>query len=72
MNVGKIERIIRFVLGIVILGIGGYYENYWGLLGLIPLLTGLVGFCPLYFLKENETVLPHLQIKKRQKFLFVK
>lgn len=53
MNVGKIERIIRFVLGIVILSIGGYYENYWGLLGLIPLLTGLVGFCPLYFLKKK-------------------
>ncbi|MEN3045665.1 MAG: DUF2892 domain-containing protein [Candidatus Hydrothermales bacterium] len=48
-NVGTIDRWIRIILGIVILLIGLFYKSLWGLLGLIPLITGIIGFCPLYF-----------------------
>ena len=48
-NVGGIDRIFRIVLGIVILVAGWYYKSWWGLLGLIPLLTGLIRWCPLYY-----------------------
>lgn len=43
------DRILRIVFGIAILAtvfIGP--KTMWGLLGLIPLITGLVGFCPVY------------------------
>jgi len=48
-NVGKDDRIIRALIGlgfISLVFIGP--ETKWGWFGLIPLLTSVVGFCPLY------------------------
>lgn len=47
-NVGGIDRGIRILLGVVIIGAGIFYENNWGALGLVPLLTGIIGWCPAY------------------------
>lgn len=47
-NVGKVDKIIRIILGIVILALGYAYNSYWGLIGLVPLLTAGMSFCPLY------------------------
>ena len=47
-NVGSIDRGLRIVAGLVILGAGYYYHNWWGLVGLLPLLTGIVRFSPVY------------------------
>lgn len=47
-NVGSVDRVIRIVLGLVILAAGYYYRNWWGLVGLLPLLTGLFRVCPGY------------------------
>lgn len=47
-NIGKTDKIIRIVLGIVILGIGYMNHSWWGLVGLIPLGTALLNYCPLY------------------------
>ncbi len=47
-NVGKLDKNIRIVIGAVILVVGVYFQSWWGLLGLIPLLTGIIGFCPAY------------------------
>ena len=47
-NVGSIDRFIRLILGCAILGAGYYYKSWWGLVGIVPILTGLVGFCPAY------------------------
>jgi hypothetical protein len=47
-NIGRVEQIIRIVIGLVILGAGWYYKSWWGLIGLIPLVTGFVRFCPLW------------------------
>lgn len=47
-NVGGIDRILRIVLGLAVLGAGVYFKSYWGLIGFVPLLTGLIRFCPLY------------------------
>ncbi len=47
-NVGSIDRIIRIIVGLTILGAGFYFKNWWGLLGVGPLLTAFVGFCPAY------------------------
>ena len=48
-NIGSTDRIVRIIVGIVLLSlvfIGP--RTAWGYLGLIPLGTALVGYCPLY------------------------
>ena len=55
-NVGKIDRLIRFVVGLGILSlifVGP--QTMWGLLGLIPLGTALIGWCPPYTLLGINT-----------------
>jgi len=47
-NEGKIDRIVRVVLGLAIIGWGVAAQNWWGAVGLVPLLTGALGVCPLY------------------------
>ncbi|GAB6054209.1 hypothetical protein JCM17960_30290 [Magnetospira thiophila] len=50
-NVGRIDRAIRIVVGIVVFFLFFALEtpmNYIGLLGLVPLGTGLLGWCPPY------------------------
>ena len=50
-NVGGIDQILRIVLGVVIFTIGVIYNNWLGLVGLIPLVTGTMSWCPLYNMK---------------------
>jgi hypothetical protein len=47
-NVGVVDRIIRVIVGVAILMIGWYYQSWWGLIGIVPLLTAAIGFCPAY------------------------
>jgi len=57
-NVGTIDRVLRILLGGVILGLYGALEppaQYLTLLGLIPLGTGLTGRCPAYSLLGVNT-----------------
>ena len=49
VNEGKIDRIIRIIFGLGLLSlvfVGP--QTLWGFIGLVPLLTGALGFCPLY------------------------
>jgi hypothetical protein len=48
-NVGTFDRSIRVVLGLALLFLYATGAiGAWGLIGLIPLATGMLGFCPLY------------------------
>jgi hypothetical protein len=49
LNVGGIDRILRIVVGVGLVAatVMGMLP-VWGYIGAIPLVTGLVGFCPLY------------------------
>jgi hypothetical protein len=47
-NVGSIDRAIRVIVGLVILAIGYRHRSWWGLIGLLPILTALVRCCPAY------------------------
>jgi len=49
-NTGNLDRVLRVVLGLVILGTGWFMGSWFGLIGLVPLGTAAVGFCPLYSL----------------------
>lgn len=49
INEARIDRGFRVVLGRVLLALTFVGpKTYWGLLGLVPLFTGLAGHCPLY------------------------
>lgn len=55
-NEGTLDRVIRVVVGVVLLAlvfVGP--QTPFGLVGIIPLLTGLLGFCPLYKLFGLKT-----------------
>ena len=47
-NVGGIDRVIRIVVGLVIIGLGLVLKSWWGLVGVAVLATGLLNFCWLY------------------------
>ena len=49
LNVGGIDRILRIVVGIVLIGLAATGTvGWWGWLGVVPLATGLFRFCPMY------------------------
>jgi len=48
INMGTVDRGIRIVAGLAIIGAGVAFHSWWGALGAILVLTGIVGFCPAY------------------------
>jgi len=57
-NVGGIDRVLRIVVGIALLSLFFILDGnarYWGLIGLVPLFTGLFRFCPAYTLLGVNT-----------------
>ena len=56
LNVGNIDRAIRILLGLVLIGLAASGTiGYWGYIGVIPLATGLAAWCPLYLLLGLRT-----------------
>jgi hypothetical protein len=48
-NVGGIDRIARITLGVVLVGLAAAGNiGVWGWLGIVPLATGAIGWCPPY------------------------
>jgi hypothetical protein len=55
-NVGSVERVIRIIAGIAILSLAFVGPaSPWAYLGIIPLATGLMGWCPPYALLGIST-----------------
>ena len=49
INVGNLDRIVRIVIGLILLSLPLWLDSSWrwlGLIGIMPLLTGLAGRCP--------------------------
>ena len=62
-NVGTIDRVLRIAVGLALIAtavgfFGPTYQSVWGWIGLIPLATGLVGWCPLYTILGIKTCKP--------------
>ncbi|HMB90481.1 MAG TPA: DUF2892 domain-containing protein [Rhodothermales bacterium] len=49
-DVGKVDQVIRVFAGIFTLALGLVLGSWWGLIGLVLLITGMAGRCPLYAL----------------------
>jgi hypothetical protein len=43
------------VLGVAIIAAGYYYETWWGAIGVVPLFTAALGYCPVYSLVGIST-----------------
>jgi len=54
-NVGGMERVIRIVLGLAIIGAGVMYASWWGAIGAVLVVTGLIGWCPPYAMMGMNT-----------------
>jgi hypothetical protein len=51
VNVGGIDRIVRIVAGLALILFAlfsGSANTAWGWIGVVPLATGLIGWCPMY------------------------
>ena len=48
-NVGKTDKLIRVIIGIVIM-LAGYFvfHSWWGLIGIVPIMTAIFGRCSFY------------------------
>ena len=48
-NSGTIDRALRVIVGLVLVGLAAAGTiGMWGWIGVVPLVTGLIGFCPAY------------------------
>jgi len=47
-NIGKTDRLIRIIIGVLIVLAGIYFKTWWGTVGLLPIVAALLRFCPLY------------------------
>lgn len=56
INVGGIDRILRIVVGLVLIALAATGTvGWWGYIGIVPVLTGVFRFCPAYALLGLRT-----------------
>lgn len=55
-NVGHTDKLLRIGAAVILLGLGATgVIGWWGLIGLVPLVTGLLNWCPAYRLLGINT-----------------
>ncbi|WP_019557635.1 YgaP family membrane protein [Thiomicrorhabdus arctica] len=63
-NIGLWDRIIRITLGLTLIGLAYFgIVGVWGYIGVIPLVTGLIKWCPIYSILGIQTCPAHNTIK---------
>ena len=55
-NVGSIDKTIRLIAGVLIIVAGVLNDSFLGAIGLIPIVTALIGWCPLYPIFKISTI----------------
>ncbi|TAL69127.1 MAG: DUF2892 domain-containing protein [Bacteroidetes bacterium] len=54
-NVGENDKLIRILLGISMIATGIILKSWIGYIGIIPIFTAVIGFCPLYPIAKVNT-----------------
>jgi len=49
-NIGTTDRIVRVIIGLIVIAGGYYLSSWWGVIGLLPIFTSATGWCGLYTL----------------------
>jgi len=57
-NESNVDRALRIVLGLALIGVALTGRGVWGYIGIVPLATGVMGWCPLYALLGISTRAP--------------
>ncbi|PJA27097.1 MAG: DUF2892 domain-containing protein [candidate division Zixibacteria bacterium CG_4_9_14_3_um_filter_46_8] len=57
-NIGKTDKAVRWIVGLIIIVLGIIFDSWWGLIGLLPIATAFLGFCGLYSLLGISTTKP--------------
>jgi hypothetical protein len=60
-NVGYMDSLLRAIIGTLIVALGIYFNSYWGFIGLIPVISGAVSFCPVYRFMRISTLNPNVE-----------
>ncbi len=47
-NVGSADRALRVMAGLIVIFIGIDIKSWWGIIGLLPIATAAIGWCPAY------------------------
>ena len=47
-NMGKADRTFRMIFGAVFIVLGFYFQSWWGIIGIVPIATAFISWCPLY------------------------
>ncbi|WP_282608829.1 DUF2892 domain-containing protein [Pelagibius sp. Alg239-R121] len=48
-NIGPLDRMLRVIVGMALIGLALWDSTYvWGFIGIVPLVTALIRFCPIY------------------------
>jgi len=47
-NVGSSDRTIRVIAGLIVIFIGIYFKSWWGVVGVLPIATAMLRWCPAY------------------------
>jgi hypothetical protein len=49
MNIGGVDRLVRVIIGVLLIGLAVFDRiGPWGYIGILPIATALIGWCPLY------------------------
>lgn len=49
INIGNVDRVLRILVGLALIGWSAFFQGpSWAYVGILPLLTGLVRWCPAY------------------------
>ncbi|OHE20471.1 MAG: hypothetical protein A2525_07340 [Sulfurimonas sp. RIFOXYD12_FULL_36_11] len=54
-NIGKVDKVARIVVGVIFIVIGIITGSWLGLIGIIPIVTAVINWCPLYDLLKINT-----------------
>jgi hypothetical protein len=54
-NIGASDKKLRMIIGIALILCAAFFKMYWGLLGIIPIGTALLNWCPAYSLFRVST-----------------
>jgi len=68
-NIGKTDKVIRLIVGLVALALAFIYSYWWLILAVIGLVTSFTGKCPVYSLfskKKKQVVVKKTASKKKK------